>query len=129
MFTMRFDMRAPTSGASTRDLYAAALDMAEWGDRNGCLQIQVSEHHGSSDGYLPVPIVLASALSSRTHSIGIQVAALLVPLHDPIELAEQMAGLDIVSKRLPQEHTTVATMYSGWIPAIKTVGHTPISKI
>ena len=97
MFTMRFDMRAPTSGASTGDLYRAALDMAEWGERNGCLQIQVSEHHGSPDGYLPVPIVMASALASRTHSIGIQVAALLVPLHDPIELAEQMAVLDIVS--------------------------------
>ncbi len=97
MFTMRFDMRAPSSGAPTRELYAAALEMAEWGERNGCLQMQVSEHHGSSDGYLPAPIVLASALASRTRTIGIQVAALLVPLHDPIELAEQMAVLDIVS--------------------------------
>ena len=107
MFTMRFDMRAPTSGASTRDLYAAALDMAEWGDRNGCLQIQVSEHHGSSDGYLPVPIVLASALASRTRNIGIQVAALLVPLHDPIELAEQMAVLEDLERAHEQAEEDV----------------------
>jgi len=97
MFTMRFDMRAPASGASTQQLYAAALEMAQWGERNGCMQLIVSEHHGSSDGYLPSPIVLASALASRTQTIGIQVAALLVPLHDPIDLAEQMAVLDIIS--------------------------------
>ncbi len=97
MFTMRFDLRAPDTGAPTRELYMAAMEMAQWGERNGCMQLQVSEHHGSPDGYLPAPIVLASALASRTQTIGIQVAALLVPLHDPIDLAEQMAVLDIIS--------------------------------
>lgn len=97
MFTLRFDMRAPSTGAAIRDLYTAALEMAEWAERNGCIQVVVSEHHASSDGYLPAPIVLASALAGRTRELGIQVAALLVPLHDPIELAEQMAVLDILS--------------------------------
>jgi len=97
MYTMRFDMRAPEFGAATKELYATALDMAEWGERNGCLQLIVSEHHGSPDGYLPAPILLATAFASRTRTIGIQIAALLIPLHDPIELAEQMAVLDIVS--------------------------------
>lgn len=97
MFTMRFDMRAPSSGAPIGELYSAALDMAEWGERNGCLQALVSEHHGSSDGYLPDPLLLASAMAARTKTLGIQVAALLVPLHDPIELAERMAVLDIIS--------------------------------
>ncbi len=97
MFTLRFDMRAPASGAPIQQLYAAALDMASWAEAHGCLQLLVSEHHGSSDGYLPAPFVLASALAGRTRTVGIQVAALLVPLHDPIELAEQMAVLDILS--------------------------------
>ena len=97
MFSMRFDLRAPASGAPISDLYRAALEMAEWGERNGCILALVSEHHGSSDGYLSAPFVLASAMAGRTTTLGIQVAALLVPLHDPIELAEQMAVLDIVS--------------------------------
>ena len=97
MFTLRFDMRAPRTGAPIQDLYRAALEMSEWSERNGCIQVIVSEHHASSDGYLPAPIVLASALAGRTRKLGIQVAALLVPLHDPIALAEQMAVLDIVS--------------------------------
>ena len=98
MFTMRFDMRvSDRSKASASQLYAAALDMAEWGEANGCLMAVVSEHHGSADGYLPSPLILAAALAGRTRKLAIQVAALIVPLHDPIRLAEDMAVLDIVS--------------------------------
>jgi alkanesulfonate monooxygenase SsuD/methylene tetrahydromethanopterin reductase-like flavin-dependent oxidoreductase (luciferase family) len=98
VFTLRFDMRAPAEGAAARDLYAAALDMAAWGEQHGCLALVVSEHHASPDGYLPAPLVLAAALAGRTARIPIQVAALLLPLHDPIELAEQMAVLDLASR-------------------------------
>jgi alkanesulfonate monooxygenase SsuD/methylene tetrahydromethanopterin reductase-like flavin-dependent oxidoreductase (luciferase family) len=94
---MRFDMRAPGFGPPPAELYRAALEMAEWGDTNGCLAIQVSEHHVSPDGYLPAPLVLAAAIAGRTRRVPIQVAALLLPLHDPIELAEQIAVLDLVS--------------------------------
>lgn len=97
MFTMRFDMRAPQEGAPIADLYAAALEMSAWAEGRGCIAIQVSEHHASPDGYLPAPLVLASAIAARTKTTPIQVAAVLVPLHDPIDLAEQMAVLDIVS--------------------------------
>lgn len=98
MFLLRFDMRAPDWGpASAQTLYATALEMAEWADRKGGLQLVVSEHHGSGDGYLPAPLLLASAMAARTARIPIQVAALILPLHDPVEIAEQMAVLDIAS--------------------------------
>lgn len=97
MFTMRFDMRAPATGASTRELYAAAIDMAEWGEQHGCAALLVSEHHASPDGYLPAPFLLASAMAARTREVGIQIAASLTPLHDPVSLAEQMIVLDILS--------------------------------
>jgi len=99
MFLMRFDMRAPAFGsASTADLYACALEMADWGERNGCAQLVISEHHASEDGYLPSPLLLASAMAARTKTVPIQIAALVVPLHDPICLAEEMAVLDIISE-------------------------------
>ena len=97
MITLRFDMRLRDGDASAPALYRAALEMAAWGERNGAALAMVSEHHASTDGYLPAPFVLASAMAARTTKLPIQVAALLVPLHDPIELAEQMAVLDIVS--------------------------------
>lgn len=71
--------------------------MAAWGEENGCVALQVSEHHRSQDGYLPAPMILASAIAARTRTLPIQVAALIVPLHDPVALAEQMAVLDIIS--------------------------------
>jgi alkanesulfonate monooxygenase SsuD/methylene tetrahydromethanopterin reductase-like flavin-dependent oxidoreductase (luciferase family) len=95
---MRFDMRAPPEGpAALGDLYGAALEMAAWSEAHGCIAVQVSEHHASPDGYLPAPLVLASAIAARTRSLPIQIAALVLPLHDPIALAERMAVLDAIS--------------------------------
>ena len=99
MFLMRFDMRAPAFGsASTADLYACALEMADWGARTGCAQLVISEPPASEDGSLPSPLLLASAMAARTKTVPIQIAALVVPLHDPICLAEEMAVLDIISE-------------------------------
>jgi alkanesulfonate monooxygenase SsuD/methylene tetrahydromethanopterin reductase-like flavin-dependent oxidoreductase (luciferase family) len=98
MFTLRFDMRAKDGPGSAADLYAAAIEMAAWGEEHGSAAVIVSEHHASADGYLPAPLLLASAIAARTTRLPIQVAALLVPLHDPIELAEQMAVLDLISR-------------------------------
>jgi alkanesulfonate monooxygenase SsuD/methylene tetrahydromethanopterin reductase-like flavin-dependent oxidoreductase (luciferase family) len=97
MFMLRFDMRAPDGGASTTDLYRTAIEMAEWGEDNGCVSTLISEHHTSSDGYLPSPIVLATAIAARTTRTPIIVGALLLNFYDPIKLAEDMVVLDIIS--------------------------------
>ena len=76
MYSLRFDMRAPASGASTTDLYRAAIEMAEWGEDHGCLAAMVSEHHAAADGYLPSPLVLASA-------IGVAAGALVAQYVNP----------------------------------------------
>ena len=73
MFMMRFDMRAPDPTRTT-DLYAAAIDMAEWAETRGCVMIALSEHHASPDGFLPSPLVLASAMAARTKQVALFVA-------------------------------------------------------
>jgi alkanesulfonate monooxygenase SsuD/methylene tetrahydromethanopterin reductase-like flavin-dependent oxidoreductase (luciferase family) len=99
VFMLRFDMRAPAEGpADIRDLYAAALEMSVWGEEHGALSAVFSEHHASSDGYLPSPMLLAAAVAARTSTVPIMIAALLVPLHDPVRLAEDMAVLDVMSR-------------------------------
>lgn len=97
MFSLRFDMRAPADGAPAPELYRAALDMAGWADRNGALAITLCEHHASPDGYLPAPLVMAAAVAARTTRIPIRVAALIAPLHNPAQLAEEIAVLDLLS--------------------------------
>jgi alkanesulfonate monooxygenase SsuD/methylene tetrahydromethanopterin reductase-like flavin-dependent oxidoreductase (luciferase family) len=98
MFTMRFDMRTPETGAPTPDLYRAALDMAEWAETRGCLSVILCEHHASQDGYLPSPVVLASAIAARTTVLPITIAVVLLPLYDPVRLAEEMTVLDNLSR-------------------------------
>ena len=96
MFMMRFDMRSPEPTRTT-DLYAAAIEMAEWAETRGCVVVALSEHHASPDGFLPSPLVLASAIAARTKQVALFVAAALLPMYDPIRLAEDIAVLDHVS--------------------------------
>lgn len=98
MYIMRFDMRAPDTGAAIATLYSEALEMAAWAESRGCLSAMVSEHHAASDNYLPSPLLLASAMAARTQTLPISVAALLLNMYDPIKLAEDMAVLDILSQ-------------------------------
>ena len=97
MYMLRFDMRAPAMGAPTVELYAAAPEMCAWAETHGGLAAVVCEHHGAEDGYLPSPLILASAIAARTERLALSLI-LLLPFYDPVRLAEDMAVLDIISK-------------------------------
>jgi alkanesulfonate monooxygenase SsuD/methylene tetrahydromethanopterin reductase-like flavin-dependent oxidoreductase (luciferase family) len=99
LFALRFDFRNPVFAATTMaDRYAAALDIAEWADRLGCVSIAVSEHHGSPDGYLPSPVPMLAAMAARTTNVRFAIAALIAPFHDPLRLAEDLLVLDNLSR-------------------------------
>ncbi|MCO5311370.1 MAG: LLM class flavin-dependent oxidoreductase [Microthrixaceae bacterium] len=111
LFLLRFDLRNPAfSGVDLADRYEAALQMTEWGERNGALAVSLSEHHGSEDGYLPSPLVMAAAMAARTSSVAIAINAMPIPFHDPLRLAEDIAVVDrIANGRL---HVTFAGGYA-----------------
>ena len=94
---LRFDMRAPAIGAPPVELYAAATDMCAWAENHGGLAAVVCEHHAADDGYLPSPLLLASAIAARTERLPLSLI-LLLPFYDPVRLAEDMSVLDIISK-------------------------------
>ena len=95
--SVAFDMRAPDWGAPRAELYAAAVEMAAFADRIGISGINLMEHHGSEDGYLPQPFLLASAMAAVTKKIQFSLGAVILPLHDPVIVAEQVAILDLIS--------------------------------
>lgn len=98
LFIMRFDLRNPAfSGVSMQERYAAAIDMVEWADQRGGLAVSFSEHHGSSDGYLPSPLTMCAAVAARTSTIAISINALVAPFYDPLRLAEDIAVVDQIS--------------------------------
>jgi alkanesulfonate monooxygenase SsuD/methylene tetrahydromethanopterin reductase-like flavin-dependent oxidoreductase (luciferase family) len=95
---VRFDLRrSPSSDVPVPELYSTALDMAAYADEQGYDMLVLSEHHGDPGGYLPSPLVMAGAMAGRTSRMPILFSALLVPMHDPIRLAEDIAVLDLVS--------------------------------
>lgn len=99
MHSVRFDMRVPgKSPGEIADHYQAAIDMAGWMDQQGGFSVAISEHHAAEDGYTPSPITLASAMAAVTDNIPIMVAATLLPLHDPVRLAEDLIVLDYISR-------------------------------
>jgi alkanesulfonate monooxygenase SsuD/methylene tetrahydromethanopterin reductase-like flavin-dependent oxidoreductase (luciferase family) len=75
----------------------ATIEMAAWAETRGCVLVGLSEHHASPDGYLPSPLVLASAIAARTKQVHIMIAAALLPFYDPVRLAEDMAVLDHIA--------------------------------
>ncbi len=89
-------MRAPDFGAPTADLYDAALDMCAFGDEIGIDGVVFPEHHASQDGYNPAPQLMAAAAAARTKRMEIILGAIVLPLHDPVEVAEMIAVTDII---------------------------------
>jgi alkanesulfonate monooxygenase SsuD/methylene tetrahydromethanopterin reductase-like flavin-dependent oxidoreductase (luciferase family) len=95
--TVSFDMRAPSWGTPTNGLYRAAIEMAAFVDGIGVDRIALMEHHGSDDGYLPQPFILAAGMAAVTKNVRFALGAVILPLHDPVVIAEQIAITDLIS--------------------------------
>jgi alkanesulfonate monooxygenase SsuD/methylene tetrahydromethanopterin reductase-like flavin-dependent oxidoreductase (luciferase family) len=96
--SMRFDLRVPPFAKTTfSEQHRAMLEMATWADRVGVEAICLSEHHGDPAGFSSAPITLAAAVLARTGRLKVSIAAALVPFHDPVRLAEQLATVDCLA--------------------------------
>src|SRR5215470_8273813 len=56
------------------------------------------EHHQDRDGFLPSPLIVATAVAAHTHRLKVGTSVILLPLHHPVRLAEDVITLDLVSK-------------------------------
>ena len=75
---LSFDMRRLPGGTEQFELYRAAIDMAAFADRIGGATINLMEHHGAEDGYLPQPFLLTAAMASVTRSIRFLLGAVIL---------------------------------------------------
>jgi alkanesulfonate monooxygenase SsuD/methylene tetrahydromethanopterin reductase-like flavin-dependent oxidoreductase (luciferase family) len=118
MLSLRYDLRAPAFGPSTSSLYAAAIEQSVWAEQHGFMMVALSEHHGSDDGYCPSPMMVASAIASRTSTLRLLLAALVLPLHEPVRLAEDLAVLSILSGGRVD-----MIAGAGYLPQVRDVRH------
>lgn len=91
-------MRAPGFGTPADVLYPVAIEQCRWADQHGFETVTLPEHHDSTDGYLPSPIVLGAALAASTERMLIEFSVVLAPLYHPLRLAEDLAVADLISQ-------------------------------
>lgn len=94
--------------------YAEHLEAWEEMDRLGFDGVGFNEHHTSPYGLMNSPNLLAASAAQRTRRMKLLIYGNLLPLHDPLRLAEELAMLDCLSngrvisgfaRGIPREYT------------------------
>ena len=87
------DTSAPGQGQ-----YELLMEVARFADLHGFHALWMPERHFHSFGGLfPNPAVLAAALSRETERIRLNAGSVVLPLHDPIRVAEEWSMVDNLS--------------------------------
>jgi alkanesulfonate monooxygenase SsuD/methylene tetrahydromethanopterin reductase-like flavin-dependent oxidoreductase (luciferase family) len=95
---LRFNFVLPgCDPAVLSPMYRDAVEMAEVADANGFMAVTLEEHHGVDDGWSPAPLTTAGFILGRTTKLRVMIQALLVPLNNPLRIAEAIAVLDLAS--------------------------------
>lgn len=76
---------------------ADSIAMAEDAEGLGFDHLWVAEHHFANLSLSPSPLLTLSHLAARTQRIRLGTGVLVLPLQDPMRLAEEIAYVDIVS--------------------------------
>ncbi|OBH82545.1 LLM class flavin-dependent oxidoreductase [Mycobacterium scrofulaceum] len=82
---------------SEREVLANVLEEARWAEELGYDEIWLAEHHFSPYGMLPDLPQVATAIAAQTERIRIGTACMVAPFHEPIQLAERIALVDVLS--------------------------------
>ncbi len=77
------------------DEVIAEAQLAEASGFDSCF---FGEHHQDKDGFLPSPLIVATAVAARTQRLRVGTSVILLPLHHPVRVAEDVITLDLVSK-------------------------------
>jgi len=90
-----YGMQSPrTHPRSFAQMYAEVLEHAVEAERLGFDGFGLTEHHFWYDGYCPSLLPVLGAIARRTRRIKLVPCALLLPLHDPLDVAAQAAVVD-----------------------------------
>ena len=89
---------AADAGDGGGNKYRLLLDGARFADENGFAAVWTPERHFHSFGGLyPNPAVTGAAVSAITKRVQIRAGSVVLPLHDPIRVAEEWAVVDNLS--------------------------------
>lgn len=85
------------SARSSEEVYSRALDTAQAAEDLGFRNVWLAEHHFSTYGYIARPLQLATYIAAKTTRLRVGSAVVVVPLHHPLIVAEEIATLDVLA--------------------------------
>jgi len=94
LFTMQTHQDNPVTNA---EIYKQTLEQVKLAEDVKFDSAWISEHHFLPDSYCPYPLVIASAMAAVTSNIKIGSAGVILPLHNPVRVAEDAAMVDNIS--------------------------------
>src|SRR5579864_2918406 len=101
MRAVKFDIfyQLPEAASqTTAGRYRGLIAEAAEADRLGFHTVWLAEvHFAPRFSVMPAPLMLLAAIAERTTNIRLGMAVNLMPLHNPIRLAEEVATLDVLS--------------------------------
>ena len=93
-----YDFRNPVPWRQDFEaFYAERLQQIAEAEALGFNSVWLTEHHFCDDGYTPSPLVLSAAIGARTRQMRIGTNLMLLPLHDPVRMAEDAATLSLTT--------------------------------
>ncbi|WP_405929322.1 aminotransferase class III-fold pyridoxal phosphate-dependent enzyme [Streptomyces griseus] len=86
------------AGAGTPEAYDTLFETARFADEHGFSSLWLPERHFDSfGGIFPNPSVLAAAVARETGRVRINAGSVVLPLHDPVRVAEEWSVVDNLS--------------------------------
>ncbi len=93
-----YTMQLPPGSSKTHaDLYREMLNQIKKAEDLGFESAWLAEHHFLPDGICPSLLITASAMAARTSRMNIVTGMYLLPLHRPVQSAEDAAVVDNIS--------------------------------
>src|SRR4051812_45144479 len=90
-------LEGPRDGSSAQ-VFGEVADLVRLADELGVAYAWFAEHHAHAHrGHLPTPLMYALHLASQTRQINLGSAVVCLNLHNPIDVAEQVAVADLLS--------------------------------
>jgi alkanesulfonate monooxygenase SsuD/methylene tetrahydromethanopterin reductase-like flavin-dependent oxidoreductase (luciferase family) len=88
----------PSHPRPLQDLYGDHLEESVLAEKLGFDNVWASEHHFSQDAWNPSPLTFLAAVAARTERVRVGTYVLLLPFHNPVRIAEDIAVLDNISR-------------------------------
>lgn len=97
-FSLFYFGNAPAEHTAVGNRYRLVMEGARFADANGFSAVWTPERHFHPFGGLfPNPSVLSAAIAAATERIAIRAGSVVLPLHDPLRVAEEWSVVDNLS--------------------------------